>query len=186
MKGRNRSFIAVWAGLALVAGASPAWAHGDIEEASPGADTTVRKPPRNVRVDLAEPPAEGSTLVVTDGCNERVSGDASIDEDILAVPISDGRPGRWRVKLRSISAVDGHLVKDSFSFRVRGQKDCSAEESPTEAEDDEPAEDDEVELGDPQPPIQNTETSFPFVPFALGTVVLVGVAIALRRPGRRP
>lgn len=174
---RWRSATAVAAFALLVLSAGPAGAHGAIESAHPTQGSKVGQPPREVSVHLAEPAAQGSTLVVTDGCKESVGGEAQIDGEMFTVPIQDGRPGRWNVKVRSISSVDGHLVKESFSFTVRGKKDCSAEESPNDDSDP----DDDVELGDPQPPIENDETSFPIVPFALGTVVLIGLAIALRR-----
>lgn len=184
VRGLVGAAAAVCAVAALVATALPVGAHGDIEDSSPAAGVTVRRAPNRVSLDLAEPPAGGSTLVVTDGCNEEVSGEPTIDDDVLSVAVSEGRPGRWRVRLRSVSSVDGHLVRQNFSFRVRGQRDCSAEETPA-GSDETAAEDDEVQLGEPQPPLQNEETSFPFLPFAIGTVAVVGVAIALRRPGRK-
>lgn len=164
----------------IVLPAAPAWAHGVIESAHPAQGSTVAEPPRELSVHLAEPAAPGSTLVVTDGCGERVGDEGRIEGQMFTLPIQDGRPGRWNVKVRSISSVDGHLVRESFSFKVRGKKDCSPEESPSNNDDD------EVELGAPQPPIQNDESSFPVVPFALGTVVLIGLAIALRRSSGRP
>lgn len=174
----RRGAIALAALVVLVLAAAPVRAHGDIESAHPAQGSKVAQPPREVSVHLAEPAAQGSTLVVTDGCKDQVGGEAQIDGEMFTIPIEDGRPGRWNVKVRSISSVDGHLVKESFSFTVRGKKDCSPEESPTDGDADQ---DDEVELGDPQPPLENDETSFPIVPFALGTVVVVGLAIALRR-----
>jgi len=176
---RWRSAIALTILVLFMLPAGPTWAHGDIESAHPAQGSKVTKPPREVSVHLAEPAAQGSTLEVTDGCKESVGGEAQIDGEMFTIPIEDGRPGRWNVKVRSISSVDGHLVKESFSFTVKGKKDCSPEESPDD--DDSNSDDDDVELGDPQPPIENDETSFPVVPFALGTVVLIGLAIALRR-----
>lgn len=181
MRARQRSLLILVVVL-LLGLPSGAWAHGDIESTHPAQGSKMANPPREVSVHLAEPPAQGSTLVVSDGCKEEVGGEAQIDEEMFTVPVDDGRPGRWNVKLRSISSVDGHLVRQGFSFTVRGKKDCSPEESPGENDDDS---DDAVELGDPQPPLRNDETSFPIVPFALGTVVLVALAITLRRSGNK-
>lgn len=181
----GRGAIALVAACAavLVLTALPAGAHGDVEDSSPAAGSTVRRAPETVSLDLAEPPADGSSLLVSDGCNREVSGRPRIDGDRMSVAISEGQPGRWRVRVRSISSVDGHLVRENLSFRVRGKKDCSPDKTP--AEDDE-SPDDEVELGAPQPPLENDEaTSFPVVPFAIGTVVVIGVAIALRSSGRK-
>lgn len=169
----RRSGIALAVFALLVLPSAPAWAHGDIRSAHPAQGSTVGQPPREVSVHLAEPAAKGSALVVTDGCDREVGGEVQIDGEMLTLPIEDGRPGRWTVKVRSISSVDGHLVRQSFTFKVRGSKDCSAEPSPDD--------DGDVELGDPQPPLENDETSFPIVPFALGTVVVIALAIALRR-----
>lgn len=181
VKALGGGIVAVCA-AALVLSALPAGAHGDVEDSSPAAGSTVRRAPERVSLDLAEPPAEGSSLLVRDGCNREVSDGPRIDGDRISVPVSEGQPGRWRVRVRSISSVDGHLVRENLSFRVRGEKDCSAEETP--GEDDSP--DDEVELGVPQPPLQNDEAaSFPIVWFAVGTALVVAIAIALRRPGRK-
>ncbi|MFP5351374.1 MAG: copper resistance protein CopC [Actinomycetota bacterium] len=166
----RRTAIALAIFALVLLPAVPGWAHGAIRSAHPAQGSTVGQPPREVSVHLAEPAAKGSTLVVTDGCEREVGGMAQLDGEMLTTPIEDGRAGRWKVKVRSISSADGHVMRESFTFRVRGQKDCS-EGSP----------DDDVELGEPQPPLENDETSFPVVPFALGTIVVIGLAIALRR-----
>ena len=160
---------------ALALPVTPVRAHGDVRSSTPAEGSSLRRPPESVLVRLAEPPAQGSDLVVTDGCRRQVSGRSTIvATSNLQAPVSGGQPGRWNVKVRFISSVDDHLVKESFPFTVRGEKDCSPQGSAQDPDDD-------VELGDPQPPIENDETSFPVVPFALGTGVLIVVAIALRR-----
>lgn len=128
---------------------------------------------------LAEPAASGSTVVVTDGCEREVSSDAlDVKREILTAPINEGEPGRWSVNVRSISAVDGHAIKEAFTFRVAGQKDCSQED------DVEPETDISPDTSSREP-IENPDqegTSFPVVPFALGTIAVVAVALAVRRP----
>jgi len=170
---------------AVVLAAPPVAAHGDITTSSPQAGAAVRRPPPTVTVDLAEPPADGSTLVVTDPCGDEVSGESRIEGDSMSARISGGSAGRWRAQVRSISSVDGHLVRGSFSFRVRGQRDCSGDDEAA-GNDGDGDDGDDVELGEPQPPLQNDETSFPMVPFAVGTAVVVAAALALRRSGRKP
>jgi methionine-rich copper-binding protein CopC len=166
--------------LVVALGAPVALAHGDIVNTTPKEGTRVRAVPGVVAVSLAEKPAKGSKLVVTDGCRNEVSGEVVLGGLTLSAPVTDGQPGRWDVKLTSISAEDGHLVEDEYSFRVFGKKDCDG------GADDEPTDDPtDVELGDPQPPLENDETSFPVVPFALGTLVLVGGALAVRRFGSK-
>lgn len=162
---------------------APASAHGDITSSTPEAGTRVKRPPRQVRLVLAEPAAAGSSLTVTDGCGDAVSGEPARDGQNFSVVIDGGRPGRWQVRLRSISSVDGHVIKDRFAFRVAGKRDCSEEaEDPPDGED--PG--DEIATSS-RPPIENEDdgSSFPVVPFALGTVAVVGVALALRGPRKK-
>jgi methionine-rich copper-binding protein CopC len=159
-----------------------ALAHGDVRDSSPAAGTRVTKPPQEVVVILAEPVSDGSTLVVTDGCEREVSGKVDIRRDILETPIEGGVPGRWMVSVRSISAVDGHAIKEAFTFRVQGKKDCSADE------DDDVEPDDDTDISpdtSSRAPIDNPDsggTSFPVVPFALGAVAVIAIALAVRRP----
>ncbi len=164
--------------LLLVAVASPASAHGAIARSSPDAGSVVPKPPKEVTLTLAERPGPGSSLAVTDGCGRDASGAETIQRDVFSASITGGSPGTWNVRMRSISSIDGHVVKESFSFKVSGKKDCSPGAG---------REDDDVSTSS-RPPIENPDagdTSFPIVPFALGTLVLVGVAFAIRRPWAR-
>lgn len=172
--------LAVMLLAALVALPGVAQAHGDVRDSSPAAGTRVTKPPKELTVILAEPAAQGSTVVVTDGCEREVSGSLDIKRDILTTPIADGRPGRWLVNLRSISAVDGHAIKEAFTFDVAGKKDCTAEEGDAV----EPDTDISPDTSSRAPIVNPDEdgTSFPVVPFALGTVAVVAVALAVRRP----
>ena len=164
--------------VVLLAIAAPAFAHGDISSSTPEAGARLKRPPRQVRLVLAEPPAAGSDMAVVDGCGEPVSGEAQRDGATLSASVAGGQPGRWRVRLRSISSVDGHLVTERFSFEVAGKRDCNADTKEPEEE----APDDETSS---PPPIADPDegSAFPlFVPFALGTVLVVGLAFALRRP----
>lgn len=159
-----------------------ALAHGDVRDSSPSAGTIVTKPPQEVVVILAEPASDGSTVVVTDGCEREVSGKVDTRRNILQTPIEGGVPGRWMVSVRSISAVDGHVIKEAFTFRVDGKKDCAADED----DDVEPDDDTDVSPDtSSRAPIDNPDsggTSFPVVPFALGTVAVIAVALAVRQP----
>jgi methionine-rich copper-binding protein CopC len=170
----------VAAGLLLVLASpfSAAQAHGDIRSSSPAAGERLDEPPGSVSLVLAEPAAQGSTLVVRDGCGERVSGAEVIDGANFSAPIDGGRPGSWKVVMRSISAVDGHAVDATFSFRVAGQRDCS-EEPRTPTPDESATISSRPPIANPDPPDSG---GFPIVPFAVGTVVLVGLALAVRKP----
>lgn len=164
-----------WPGVAL--------AHGDVRDSSPAARTRVTKPPEEVILILAEPAAKGSVLIVTDGCEREVSTAIAIRREIVETVIDGGEPGRWRVAVRSISAVDGHVVKEAFTFRVAGKKDCSPGDDATPDDDTDISPDTSSRA-----PIDNPDpegSSFPVVPFALGTVAVIAVAVAVRRPWNR-
>lgn len=173
---RLLAMLALIAALSAVPGA--AFAHGDIRDSSPSAGTLVTRPPKEVVLILAEPAAQGSRVVVTDGCEREVSGGLDIRREIVTTAITDGQPGRWLVDLRSISAVDGHAIKEAFTFNVEGKKDCTNDD---DSDDDTDVSPDTSSRG----PIVNPDeegTSFPVVAFALGTVAVVAVALAVRRP----
>jgi methionine-rich copper-binding protein CopC len=159
---------------------STALAHGDIRDSSPAAGTEVTKPPAEVTLLLAEPVAQGSTVEVTDGCEREVSGDLKLTREVVETPIAGGEPGRWLVRLRSISAVDGHAIKEAFTFKVSGKKDCT----PEDGDDVEPDTDISPDTSSRAPIVNPDEedSSFPVVAFALGTVAVVAVALAVRRP----
>lgn len=172
--------VAVGFVLAAMWGTS-AWAHGDIQDSSPAKGTRVAEPPQEVTLILAEPAAEGSSVEVTDGCDLEVSRAVEIERQILTVGVEGGQPGSWTVDLRSISAVDGHLVKESFSFKVAGKKDCSALADPEAGDGEE--EDIAGNQTSSRPPIDNPDqpTGPPILPFLIATIVIVGAAVALRR-----
>lgn len=136
----------------------------------------MTKPPKEVVLTLSEPAAEGSTVAVTDGCGDEVSGALDIRREVLETAITGGRAGRWRVDLRSVSAADGHATRETFTFKVTGRKDCRGAAG----------DDTQISPGtSSRPPILNPdeeETSFPLVAVALGAVAVAAVLLAIRRP----
>lgn len=167
------------AGFLLVLLASGiAGAHGVYTSSSPEKGERVRQVPDEVRIALTEAPAQGSSIRVTDGCGRNVADSVQLDgSDLVAVVGGQiaPEPGTWKVAFRSISSVDGHAARDSFAFKVRGQRDCARDEGPTEEKTESPE-------TSSQPPIANDEgSSFPWIPFGLGTIVLVVVALVARR-----
>jgi methionine-rich copper-binding protein CopC len=167
----RRSTALIAFALALAFPAS-ALAHGTYESSVPEKDSTVNKAPKEVVITLTEDPAPGSSVVVKDGCKKDVAQTVDENGSDLVVAIGGGEPGRWNVRFKSISAEDGHEVNDEFTFVVAGQKDCNAAPNP-----------DVSPSIDGQPPIDNPDdgSSFPVVPLVIGTVVVVGGALILRR-----
>lgn len=134
-----RRFLVALAMLVAVAVAGPAHAHGDLRSSDPNAGARLQAPPSVVELDLAEPPTADSRFVVIDGCRDEVAVDFGRDGSRVTLPVAGGQPGRWRVEYRVISAVDGHLVRGDFAFRVAGQRDCSepaASPEPAETDDE--------------------------------------------------
>jgi methionine-rich copper-binding protein CopC len=162
--------------LGLSAGA-PAWGHADLEETTPSVNSRVGKPPREVKLVLAEPPGPGSTLRVRDGCDSNVVEDvvASEGESTLTAALLRGEPGRWRVRFESVSAVDGHLVRGGFQFRVAGKHRCKGNERKVARGPN--------RQGPSGGDAHGNEggSGVPVIPLALGTAALVGIALIARR-----
>ena len=162
--------------VALVAG--PARAHGNLRMSDPEADSRLDAAPDVVTMELAEPPTPDSRFAVLDGCGDDVVDDVTLDDRNVRVAVSSGEPGRWRVEYRVVSALDGHLVRGDFVFRVAGPRDCTAgdgDETPPPAGDS--ADEDEI-VG---PGLEDDETGGigPFVPMLAvgGGIVLVAFVI---------
>ena len=173
-----RWFVALTAGgvIALSVGA-PAWGHADVKEVTPHANSRVGKPPREVKLVLAEPPGPGSTLQVRDGCRTNVVEDVAADEEqsVLSGVLARGKPGRWRVRFESVSAVDGHFVRGGFKFTVAGKHRCREKGGRGDGGSNRQS---RPNAG----PGGNSDTSsLPVVPLALGTAALVGIALVARR-----
>jgi methionine-rich copper-binding protein CopC len=172
-----RWLVALTTGGVVALTVAPAFAHADVEETTPTANSSVGKPPREVKLVLAEPPGPGSTLRVRDGCGGNVVEDvvASEDESTLTAALQRGEPGRWRVRFQSVSATDGHLVKGGFKFRVAGKRRCNGNERKVARGPNR----ERPQEGDPRG--DESGSSLPVVPLALGTAALVGIALVARR-----
>ncbi len=160
----------------LLSLAGPAHAHGLIESSDPEAGRSVGKAPKSVTIDFTEDPAFGSRYEVIDGCDNVVGGTASIEGARVTIPISGGQDGSWRVKVRVISAQDGHAIKDTFGFDVGDPPspcvDGPATIPPGTTAAPPPS---EVVAGD-----DDEGSGFPVIPVAIGAVVLLGAGFGLR------
>ena len=123
---RKGLFIVVF--LALSLAALPTEAHGLLEDADPEPDVNLARVPRAVSVTLTQPPMPNGKLIVRDGCGRVVSGGSDVDDDVISADIASAQPGRWRVQFDFVSATDGHRYGDSYSFTVKGERDCREEE----------------------------------------------------------
>ncbi|MGH2697858.1 MAG: copper resistance CopC family protein [Actinomycetota bacterium] len=117
--------------LAIVALSLPmpsAAAHGLLKKANPAPDVDLARIPQTVSVTLTQPPMPNGKLTVRDGCGRVVSEGSNVDDDTITADVSSARPGRWRVRFDFVSATDGHRYGSSYSFTVKGERDCGQDQ----------------------------------------------------------
>jgi methionine-rich copper-binding protein CopC len=174
----TRHFGQIAAVLALVLAPGTAFGHGETAETKPKDGAALARAPKQVSVDLTEPPTADAQFVVKDGCGATVSEAPSVDGTLLSAAIGKGEPGRWKVSYRIVSSVDGHPTRDGWSFIVDGKKDCSKDEPPSSTD----PQDDAAPTTDPGDPDDDADegSGFPVVPVVGGTLALVAVAFVIR------
>jgi methionine-rich copper-binding protein CopC len=175
----------------VVAGSSVALAHGILESASPAPDSTASKSPRVVTTTLTEDPVPDGRYIVRDGCGRIVSKAFSVEGDTISARTPDGQPGKWQVRFDFISSADGHRYNETYSFSVKGKKDCSAPEDPV-------AEDDSAdEAGGTDTPSNasgssheetggathagNSDPEVPAIPLTIASAAAIGLALLGRK-----
>jgi LPXTG-motif cell wall-anchored protein len=114
----------------LLAAATPASAHAQLQSSKPAAGATVAQPPTEVRLRFTEAPARSTVALVRDGCRNDVTQDLRIEGDELVVQVAPGQPGAWAVTAAVLSDEDGHSTESDITFTVSGQPDCTSA-SPT-------------------------------------------------------
>jgi copper resistance protein C len=169
--------VATTAALFFIVGISPALAHGELDKTTPVEGADLGKPPAHVIVTLTEAPSKGAVLRVLDGCKENQASTPLIEERSLHSVVNGGEPGTWTVSYRVVSAEDGHLTKGTYTFKVKGSKDCSGGGG------------NDTDIGQATTPITpdpaSSEDSFPVLPVAIGGAVVLLAAIAIRAASSR-
>ena len=164
------SFAATW----LLLCAAPALAHGDLQGSTPEDGSSVAKRPKQISLTLTEPPGAGTTVQITDGCKRNVPANVEQSGQDVTAAVNGGKPGRWHVRFRAVSSVDGHTTKGGIRFTVRGKKDCSK-----------PRDGDNVDIGGGSDTLIESddppESTFPVVPVVIGSAVVIGIAFVLRK-----
>ena len=126
-----------------------------------------------LEISFTEPPTGDTRLRVRDGCGDNVVESIDLNGTELAAQLEEAQPGRWEVSTAVVSGIDGHPTRDTWGFRVRGRAQCS-----------EPG-DNETGAPEPEPDVAvNTDdegSGFPVVPFALGSVAVIGLAVLVRK-----
>jgi methionine-rich copper-binding protein CopC len=139
-----------------------AWGHAAFQGSNPEPGSRLDEPPASVVVSYSEPPVTQSSFAVMDGCGDEVSTSFEVLNRTIEAQIGDSQPGRWRVEWSVISAVDGHLTRDNVSFNVKGERDCSQAAPESNG------------------PGAGDGGSGALVPIAIASVVILGIAAAVR------
>ncbi|MGH2788791.1 MAG: copper resistance CopC family protein [Actinomycetota bacterium] len=179
---------AIGAAACLLGSVAPAWGHGREVVTVPKRDAVLRKSPALVTVTLSEAPTKDAVLKVTDGCNRELVGHLVVSGETVAVHLKRGQPGKYRARWRVISTVDGHPSDGSFSFTVKGVRDCSTDDEGNGNGTDEPDPDATAPGGGAAPPPAEDggdDSGFPVVPVGLGALGVIGIALVARFAGSR-
>ena len=177
---RAKRIVMMGVVLLLALWPAAAFGHGETTTTDPEDGATLGSAPKQVAVTLSEPPAKDAELEVVDGCGDTVSGNGKVDGQILSTAITKGEPGNWEASYRIVSAVDGHPTKDTWTFKVDGKKDCSADEPKDPKENGTPNSNGDGGGTAQGPGDEDEGSSFPVVPVAAGTAALVGLALIIR------
>ncbi|MGY1837386.1 copper resistance protein CopC [Blastococcus sp. SYSU DS0510] len=111
--------VAAWFG-AGIGTAGPAAAHATLVSTTPGEGASIEEAPGEVTLRFSEGVSLGAGYARVLGAGqERVdAGNASVDGDVVTIPLRGGLPdGGYLVTYRVISA-DSHPVSGAFSFAV--------------------------------------------------------------------
>lgn len=118
-----KGYLALATALALLAGLSPAHAHGDLVKTVPGQEEVVTTPPGELRLTFTEAVELAFSEVSILGAEDRPikTGALSLDPQdntTIIVPIEGAlAPGTYTVKWTVVSA-DGHKVEGSYDLNI--------------------------------------------------------------------
>ncbi len=102
---------------------SPAYAHASLLRSDPSPRSVMVDPPERVTLWFAEPlEPKFSEIRVLDSAGNRIdNGDTAVspsDPKSLSVGLGPQGQGSYTVAWRNVSALDGHALRDSFSYSV--------------------------------------------------------------------
>jgi copper resistance protein C len=154
---------------ALLVGPWSATAHAHAERVGSDPKESAELPasPTQLSIDFTEPPTGDANLVVMDGCQNDVVRDIQVQNMRVSATLAEGEPGKWAVRSTVVSGIDGHQTRDSWTFTVRGEKDCSS--ARPDADRNRAGENEEAE-----------GSSFPVVPLAIAVLGVLLLALLLR------
>lgn len=118
---------ALLAGVAVMPTRADAMRHLRLLRSFPAKDTVLAASPDSIRLWLSEPPELATTTVTLRSSAGRavalgkLTGRKAKGSPVSAAVPGVLAPGQYRVAWRTMSR-DGHVVRDSFPFRVRPAK----------------------------------------------------------------
>ena len=119
----TRPMLVAAASISLVmAGASQAWAHAELKQASPAVDSTVSAAPTEIKLNFSERLETAFTaVIVRNAVGKRVDkADGQIDKadrTVLRASLQPLSAGTYIVEWRALS-TDTHRSEGAFVFRV--------------------------------------------------------------------
>jgi methionine-rich copper-binding protein CopC len=123
MQINHRIFTLAATAVLSIAGASAAWAHAELKQATPAVDGTVQTAPTEVTLKFSERLEPAFTaLIVRDAGGKRVDkADGKIDKadrTVLRTSLQPSlSPGIYIVEWRALT-TDTHRTEGAFIFRV--------------------------------------------------------------------
>jgi methionine-rich copper-binding protein CopC len=122
MKINHRIFTIAASAVLTMAGASAAWAHAELKQASPAVDSTVSAAPTEITLNFSERLEPAFTaVIVRDAVGKRVDkADGHIDRanrTVLRASLQCLSAGTYIVEWRALT-TDTHRTEGAFIFRV--------------------------------------------------------------------
>ena len=178
--------------IATAWNAAPASAHSELIESKPASGSTVKLAPATVELIFGEDVQEQGGSIAVSGVSGRIDspGTFTTNQNVASVDLAPDAPaGRYQVAYRVVSA-DGHVVSDTFTYRVAGsmQPSGTASPSPTSAGSTAGSAVDSTPLaGDPATDDENDSNGTVVWVLGAGAIglVLIAALIAVAVRGRR-
>ncbi|WP_246157624.1 copper resistance CopC family protein [Catellatospora sichuanensis] len=183
---RGAAVLAVLVGLgALLLGATPAWAHNALVEASPKKDAKLTAAPPAVKLTfLATLKSDGTKLTVTGPDAAAAAGPVTVSGKTVSAPFTGTAGGAYTVAYEVLSK-DGHVVKGSYRFTLAVAESAAPSPSPvTESAQVSPS---AAPVAASTAPVADTESGDPWWPWVGGAAVagiLVGGLVNLVKKRR--
>jgi methionine-rich copper-binding protein CopC len=121
MKIKRHALIAMLATASMMLGASAAWAHAELKQATPAVDGTVQAAPAEVTLKFSERLESAfSAVIVRDAVGKRVDKADGIDRGdrtVIRASLQPLSPGTYIVEWRALTA-DTHRTEGAFIFRI--------------------------------------------------------------------